>query len=308
VRNRRISLLVQITLSMGVLIFLFFRIDLRQMAGHFRDLQWVWLIGIVNTLLGDRAVMAYKWNLLLVARGIHIPGREVFKVYYFSSFVGMFLPVSVGGDVVRGLKLYHDGHGGAEITSSIVIERILGLAAGAIVSVVCTGVLITWLKIDIFPLLFFSLAILAGFVVVFAISLDNRLLSWLPFKENVIVRKIIKFHESYSGYRRHGAILLAFLGLSIVEQIFPILSHYCAAKSMQLTWPFWTFLMILPVVQLVARMPISFNGLGVIEGMLAYVFARLAYSETDAVMIGLIVEVVSALTMVPALFLKIKTK
>jgi uncharacterized membrane protein YbhN (UPF0104 family) len=305
VRKGAPRVLLQIALSLAALVILYFKIDVRHVLDLCRDLRWPLLAGIVATVLADRAMMAWKWNLLLRARGVAIPFREIFTLYYFSTFVGIFMPLA--GDVARGVRLYRDGHGGSITASSIVIERMLGLAAGAVAAVAGSAAILLALDAPVLPLLVVSLAILVGFILFFALSLNPRLQAWVPFHQHALVRKLLSFHDSYLAYRQHRGLLLAFLALSVVEQIFPVLSHYFAGRALGLNVPFWVYLVTLPPVQLVARMPVSFNGLGVIEGMLGYVFNGLAYSATQGVTLGFVVDVVSLLTLAPAAFLRPRT-
>ena len=47
--------------------------------------------------------MAYRWVVLLCTsiRGSGRRSRAVMRIFFVSTFVGTFLPASVGGDAVR---------------------------------------------------------------------------------------------------------------------------------------------------------------------------------------------------------------
>ncbi len=49
----------------------------------------------------DRFVMAYKWSLLLAARGVAVGLWTAVRAYFASSLVGLILPVTVGADAMR---------------------------------------------------------------------------------------------------------------------------------------------------------------------------------------------------------------
>src|SRR5688500_4452322 len=96
-----------------------------------------WLIGAVGLVLIDRTLMAYRWVLLLravdTARAIPLWG--VMRIFFVSTFLGTFLPASVGGDAVRTIHLSRLQVPPADALASVVVDRLLGT-----LSVLVTGV------------------------------------------------------------------------------------------------------------------------------------------------------------------------
>jgi uncharacterized membrane protein YbhN (UPF0104 family) len=45
----------------------------------------------------DRIFMAYKWLLLLRVKDKNISLPTVIRIYYIGTFIGFFLPTTVGG-------------------------------------------------------------------------------------------------------------------------------------------------------------------------------------------------------------------
>ena len=79
--------------------------------------------------------MSYKWNLLINAKGIRLSVWQSFKIYQMSQFLRILLPTGIGGDLYR---IYYtskrEGHG-EKITASVILERLLGIIAGALFAV-----------------------------------------------------------------------------------------------------------------------------------------------------------------------------
>src|SRR5688572_33494660 len=69
------------------------------------DLRWIGMA--ILLVVGDRALMAYRWLVLLAP----IPRIDrprlgaVMRIFFTSTFAGTFLPASVGGDAVRAYAL-----------------------------------------------------------------------------------------------------------------------------------------------------------------------------------------------------------
>ena len=91
------------------------------------DLALAALVIIVFML--DRALMTFKWLLLLRARGIHPHFFRAMKIYCASMVWGMFLPSTVGADTIRAVSLVRTGINTNEVVASIVIERVFGFVS-----------------------------------------------------------------------------------------------------------------------------------------------------------------------------------
>src|SRR5213596_844384 len=92
-------------------------------------------IGIAILLvLADRALMAYRWVVLLctVEPASRPPLADVVRIF----FVGTFLPASVGGDAVRAYRLAKLGVRTEDAVASVFMDRILGVASVVAMAVI----------------------------------------------------------------------------------------------------------------------------------------------------------------------------
>ena len=124
--------------------------------------------------------------------------------------------------------------------------------------------------------------------------------------KNLLFSKFKKLYLSYAEYKNHKGLLSLFLALSILEQLAAVIGTYLACRALNLSIPFIYFLLIIPLVQLISRIPISFEGLGVNEGLLVYFFSLLGLSKTGAFTIGLLGHIAIIIATLPALFFYIK--
>ncbi|HWV45890.1 MAG TPA: flippase-like domain-containing protein, partial [Nitrospira sp.] len=84
---------------------------------------------VILVFMLDRALMTFKWLLLLRARGIHSQFFAAMKIYCASMVWGMFLPSTIGSDTIRALSIARRGINTNEVVASIVIERVFGFFA-----------------------------------------------------------------------------------------------------------------------------------------------------------------------------------
>ncbi|NJM09669.1 MAG: flippase-like domain-containing protein, partial [Bdellovibrionaceae bacterium] len=131
------------------------------------------------TLVGlNTFVAAWRWIILLQARGFHVPLSYGFSLYLIGIFFNHALPGSVGGDVVRGYYLVSDYPGRRmDAVLSIIIDRILGLYSFFILTLIAvawdyefvsTHEKIRWVALS-------SLLIFLGMTAFFIVAFSQRL-------------------------------------------------------------------------------------------------------------------------------------
>ena len=74
--------------------------------------------------------MAWRWQRLLAAKGMHDRLRWLLRAYFVAYTAGQVLPTSIGGDAVRILETSKRHPGNVSpITGSVLLERALGGSA-----------------------------------------------------------------------------------------------------------------------------------------------------------------------------------
>lgn len=112
--------------SIALLYFLLRRLDFAAFRALFLKLPvWFYLLSLVVVLAGQIAY-AWRWRLLLVAAGVHVPLRTVVQQYFIGICLSNFLPSTVGGDLARVYYLGRD-HGYRPVMASVALDRLLGM-------------------------------------------------------------------------------------------------------------------------------------------------------------------------------------
>lgn len=255
----------------------------------------------------DRVFMAYKWNLLLRAKNIVYPMIDAISVYYRSSFLGMLILPTVGADAMRIFEVSRKTGKTEEIVSSVVIERFIGLVSMGIVGVISLGLFIAQVDQNGWATMLSLLAGLAVLIGAFAVSMNTRLQQMIapPMLRSrwKIVRKFGQIFQSYHQFGAHRTALLIFLAYSILEQFISVITAYLVSAALGLSIPFLYFLIFIPIITTIVRLPISFDGFGVREGLYVYLFGLVGVASTDAFLVGLLSSVLWRIgTALPALY------
>ena len=310
-RNKRIiNFILQLAVSAVLIILLLRWINIPDMLSLLKNINLYYFLILLAVITFDRIFMAYKWHLLLKIKDNSISIFTVIRTYYIGTLIGFFLPATVGGDIVRVLKLQREKQKGSDVLSSVILERILGFIASAILAAITALVMISFLKLNVWRFLWIAGVVLFLFSVIILISFNKFIVYKIDKNEklskNFLLNKLKKLYQSYAEYKNHRSLLVLFLILSILEQLIPVVANYLACRALNLSIPFIYFLLVIPLVQLISKIPISFEGFGINEGLLVYFFALLGLSGTGAFTIGLLGHISIMIAALPGLYFYIK--
>jgi uncharacterized protein (TIRG00374 family) len=217
---------------------------------------------------------------------------------------GMFLPATMGADAIRAVSSVRAGLPASEVLASIVVERALGLLASLVVGLL--GLLLVSLLGELPPALaplgWLGGLLLCGGALALALSFSDRAFAWIHGRllrevaERGPVRRLREVHETYRAFRAHPRTLWSFWWLSALEQLGPFVPIWILAVALGAQVPPLYLAGAVTLSFLVARVPVSLGGLGVMEGTLVFLLSLVGIPGPLAVTIALagrIVEVAS---------------
>jgi uncharacterized protein (TIRG00374 family) len=262
---------------------------LRAVAGA--DPGWI-LIAVV-LVLADRALMAYRWIALLCIVG---PAQRpalarLLEVFFVSTFVGTFLPASIGGDAVRAYSISRDEVSGADAVASVFMDRMLGVAA-----LLVMGVPGLFVARDLAA----NRAVVAGVAVTASVSLltilmifSERVGLWAAHLISAVpVPALQRMAQSIVGsirrYARFHWRLLNVLLASIGVQMLRVVQAYCLGRSLGIEVGLTAYVAFIPVILLIMLLPITINGLGTSQAAFVWFFARVGVANAPAFVLSLL--------------------
>lgn len=276
---------IRLVIAVGLTALLLWQSDPRSVwqAGRGADLRLIALA--CGLVLVDRVLMAYRWVTLLrpLSAAERPPLGAVMRIFFVSTFIGTFLPASVGGDAVRAYGLAREGVAGVDAVASVLMDRLIGIISILIVAV--AGAVLARHTVDI-RLLFPALALLtvlsaAALVVVFsprAASAAASVLSRLPRGRSTAL-KLVSAVQRYAD--QHNA-LFNVLMCSLAVQMLRVLQTYCLGLSLGLTLSVGAYFALVPIILLIALMPITINGIGTTQAGFVWLFGRVGVGEAPA--------------------------
>jgi uncharacterized protein (TIRG00374 family) len=303
----RRSLRVALTLavSAAAVAYILYKIDLGKTAHILGSASVPWvLFSIVMTLI-TVPPMAWRWQRLLEARGIHESVPWLTRTYFVSYAWGQILPTSVGGDASRVIETARRHPGQVTpITGSVLVERALGGAVTLLLAGV--GFLLAIGRYPIgaylWPEGIFVVATIAAGVVFFSRSIRRRLGFLLPLARRLrIERPARAVYEGIHGYRDHPRALVIVAGASVLLQLTRVIAIYASARAVGIHLSMLPYVVLGPLLFLVMLVPFTVNGIGVREAFFVSFLGNLHVSADAAFACGFLFFVMTVLLALPGL-------
>jgi hypothetical protein len=257
-----------------------------QIADALRQADRTWIIFGWLSYSAVEVIATVRWQILLRIQGITLRWLRTFAIVMIGLFFNMFLPGLVGGDAMRLYFVFKCApRQKTRATLSVAMDRILGMLSIFFLAGLSVSVRFRWLSRSgaTLHLVYLVLVLLGiGCVCVLLLfgavhfGLLRKLPKRMPFRAAIT--------ESGKALRLYGAHLglmsIAF-AITIVAHIVLYLTFYCAAESLQGTpsasLSVIDILSIMPLVNTVTALPISFGGVGVRETLFQELLGNLAH-------------------------------
>ena len=123
----KLSFLIRIAMSVGLIVFMLSRLDLENMLRFLRRADVSLVLATLVAVFVDRAFMVVRWMKLVEALDVQVPRLRVVKIFFLSTFFGSFLPSGIGGEAVRAVSFSRLTSRGVESVASVAMDRLLGL-------------------------------------------------------------------------------------------------------------------------------------------------------------------------------------
>lgn len=267
-----------------------------QDGDQLRNVNWrlipvAWGLTLIST-----GVKALRWGLLVRQSHLEMSFRRLLGTYLVGSFFSTVLPTSVGGDAVRAVDMASATGRVADSTSSVLIERGMGLLA-VIGAGSLFGLFLDPGKVPqafILAIHAMFLSGLIGMIVVrqgwFIGPLEGLM---LRFHLGRFVEKARHLHDALSGHLGRPAILAQMLVLSIIANALTMGATYIVLTAVTDPIRLAAFVPMIALTTTAELIPISIASLGVKESAYVFFLGLAGVSRPEAGVIALIMRVLT---------------
>jgi uncharacterized protein (TIRG00374 family) len=304
-RKSRGQFLLRLVVSLGFIGVVLYFINIREVVdATFALNPWYLIAAFVLTYL-DRALMSYKWNLLL-AINVKLPFFVLFRTYLVAPLCGMLFPSTIGGDLFRLYSLSRYKVNASDVVASMLMERLIGFVALlALASLSLGGA--SYVMQDrwaAFGGIWWALLIgaMTSVGVIGAMhGVGGKYMNQLAERcsSYPIVGKLYRVYVACCAYRNHLRTVAVVCAWSLLEQMTPILTNILLVQALHIHVSWLELVAIIPVIVLAIRLPISFDGVGVQEGLYVALFGLVGVSASEAFLLSTMARVTPLLCALP---------
>lgn len=277
-------------MSLALLAFVVSRLDLARGAEILSTARAELIALAVGVGLAGRFFAALRWYILLRAMGSDIPYGRVLRL----SFIGMFLHFlpagSLASEVARVYGLSRTTSDLAGSFASVLVDRMLGLAALVVVAMVGLAFAPPGVPVVLADLAWLGLLAVA----VVGVGIVNRparraldgLLALLRLE--TARRQLSTFNARIDVMRSSPALMGWSVVAALVSTAFRILPAWLVAMALAIDVTLPQLFIIVPLIYLAAQVPISVGGLGVREVGWVALLRLVHVPAADAIVMSLL--------------------
>ncbi len=209
-----------------------------------------------------------RWWILMRCRGLVVSWFRTLRLVMVGAFFNFCLPGTEGGDVVKAWYVARRSDRRIVAVMSVVFDRLTGLL-GLVMLAAVTGILassdetantIGW----------WSLGAVIAILVLAWLYFTAGLRQWLRL-DRIRTRfgggLVGRIEETIHAYGQHRRAVLAAIGLSILVQALLAIAGTTAGVALGIGHDPLVIMAIMPVLFLAAAVPLSWQGIGVMEGL-----------------------------------------
>ena len=284
---RASGLLPRLVIAAGLTAYILWKSHPRAVLAAAAGADWRPMGVAVLLVLADRTLMAYRWVLLLctVDPALRPPLGALLRIFFVSTFVGTFLPASVGADAVRAFSVAKLNVRGGDAVASVFMDRILGVASLLLMALI--GLPLAREVAAKTPILL-ALAAAGGLCLVTMLLIFSHrtaavaagYIGRLPF---ATVRdggqRVLESIRKYSVYPRQ---LVNVLVCSMAVQVLRIVQAYFLGRGLGIDAPLTIYFAFIPMILLVMLLPVTFNGIGTSQAAFVWFFAQAGVAAAPA--------------------------
>ena len=294
--NKGFISLIKLSISLILLVYLFYKVDISILANTIKNASIVFLIFAFALKLLSIAVNSKLWYTLLQPFCSKLSRLRLFSLYLMSYFFNSFTPGGIGGDAMKIYELSQEQNNKTlVITMSVVLERCVGLFVSLTLASIAVIIGMNLVDIEI-KLLVWGILVFYLLGIFLVSSQKSPILRVTAMRSIVIflikilnIERIVKeIQDSIHMYKNSHSVMIKAVLTSLAFWIITVMNVWVIAISLNLNAPLHYFFIAVPLIAILIMLPISIQGLGVREVAYVYFFTQVGVSAEAALSMSLI--------------------
>jgi uncharacterized protein (TIRG00374 family) len=272
----------------------------------------VLLAGAFLCFLAPMLILSVRWWYLLRIQRIRIPLWEAVRLTFLGQVFNYVVPGTVSGDLVKAYYVSKHTDRKAAVLVSVFVDRVVGLLMFAILPalvIAATCAAVGWNDRLATPAIVVAV-VLAGVGGSLALLLSPalrrglrlpRIISRLPLQRHIAV-----VGQAANLYRRRSMGLAKACGLTFVGQAFFFTAILLAGRSLSLPVPWHQYFLYVPLIYIIAAVPISPGGLGLAETFYVAFLTPAGAAASEALALAVVARLIPMILSLPGIVVAVR--
>lgn len=270
-RKKRLIIAAKLIVTLLLCGVLIWNADWGGVVDALSDISIPLMLSAFVLMMLSVTISAYKWRVLLDIHGIQYRFNLLHRYYFIAVFFNNFLPTSIGGDGYRIYRTLGNSRSKSSAVIAVFVERLTGILALLLIGYICAILVF----IDQREAL--SRFIVVGGTVSLAVALPLMMIGWRfgwfgRMLNSQRLPKVLKSTlEHVTDYMRNPDKSANMILVSFLFQIHNSIAFYLLlvyGVGAEITIP--QLFVVLTLMNLISILPISINGIGVVDGSFIY--------------------------------------
>ena len=292
ISNTRIALIAKAIVTITLITALAISADWSTIFSQVKYLGTSIILVTLAILILSITISTYKWQLILSIHGLNFDFNSLHKYYFVATYINNFLPTTIGGDGYRIYKTLENKRSKSSAIIAILMERVTGLAALLILAYASAIYLFATANDATAKSFLLAGTILCALAATFYFVTPSGFHSqiakrFLKFAE--IINTLSSHFDDYPAHRH--------LTIKVIAVSFFFHFHLCLAYvvllnfGLNLSVSFPELFIVLAVVGILGVLPISINGIGVVEGAFIFLIGQYDVGYDNALMVTFLMRI-----------------
>lgn len=283
--KKQLFFLLKVAITIALCVLILWNVNWKDLKDTFFNANPILITVVFGCMILNVTISTIKWSILLSIHQIRFNFVNLNKYYFAAVFFNNFLPTNIGGDGYRIYKTMKNESSKIGAVIAVLTERITGILALVFLGTLGAGYLLfTYNDNDTFlrVILWVSLTI---------ILISTGCIIFLPkiaakFSTNEkLPQKIKSFLLHIDDYRNAPSKTFQIVLISIFFHIFTFFWMTILIKAIGGNFSVSKLAVTLMISNLAAVLPISINGIGLLDGSFVFVAGKFGMSYEHAVMV-----------------------
>jgi uncharacterized protein (TIRG00374 family) len=281
-----IWLAIRTAVSLGLIVVVLWKIDFAAVWETSRQLSVLLISSVVLLFMVQTYVAACRWWFILRHHRLGISLGTTLRISLIGAFFNQLLPSSIGGDVARAWYVYRKGYSKGLSVITVLSDRIFGMLLLAFLAILFFPVLV-YFAVNKGALIIVGVLIVSASAALVAVFWLDCVPAWMH--RRAFVRHLGALSRATRAIVADKRAIVPILGLSVLIHAITIVAILLLLWAVAPQANPLLCAALIPVITLMAMVPVSIAGWGVRESAMVYGLGLASVSREAALIVSIVV-------------------